>query len=46
MDTKFGTEIERMAIHSLCHLKIQAIYTQPPNSGNIAEVKKCVLTGT
>jgi len=40
METKFGAEIEGMAIQSLPHLGIQ-----PPKLDNIAEAKKCMLAG-
>jgi len=45
METKFGAETEGMAIQSLSHLGIQPIYIQPPNPENIADAKKCTLTG-
>jgi len=45
METKFGTETEGMAIESLTHLGILTIYIQPPNPDNIADAKKCKLTG-
>jgi len=45
METKFGAETERIAIQSLPHLRIQPIYIQIPNPDNIADAKKCTLTG-
>ena len=45
METKFGAETEGMAIQSLPYLRIQPIYIQPPNPDNIADAKKCMLTG-
>jgi len=45
METKFGAETEGMAIQSLPHLGIQHIYIQPSNPDNIADAKKCILTG-
>jgi len=45
METKFGAKTEWMAIQSLPHLGIQAIYIQPPKLDNIYEVKKCMLIG-
>jgi len=46
MGTKFGAETEEMAIQSLPHLVIHPIYIQPPNPDNIANAKKCMVTGT
>jgi len=45
METKFGAETEGMAIQSLPYLGIHPIYIQPPNSDNIADAKKYMLTG-
>lgn len=45
METKFGAKTEGMAIQSLPHLGIQPIYIQPPSTDNIADPKKCLLTG-
>jgi len=44
-ETKFGAQTEGKAIQRLPHLGIQPIYTQPPNPDNIADTKKCKLTG-
>jgi len=45
IESKFGAEIEGMAIQSLPHLGIQPIYIQQPNPDNIADAKKCRLIG-
>jgi len=45
MEMNFGSETEGKAIQSLPHLGIQPIYIQPPNPDNIADAKKCMLTG-
>jgi len=44
METKFGAENEGMAIQSLLHLGIQAIYTHH-QTHNIADGKMYMLTG-
>jgi len=44
-ETKFGAETEGKSIHILPHLGTQPIYIQPPNPENIADTKKCMLTG-
>jgi len=44
-ETKFGAETEEKAIQRLLHLGIQVIYIQPPNPDNVADAKKCILTG-
>jgi len=45
METKVRAETEEKAIQSLRHLGIQPIYLQSPNPVNIADTKKCMLTG-
>jgi len=42
---KVWAETKGMAIQSLPHLGIQPIHIQPPNPNNIADAKKCMLTG-
>jgi len=44
-ETNFGAETEGKTIQRLPHLGIQPIYIQPPNPDNIADAKKCFLTG-
>jgi len=44
-ETKFGAETEGKTIQKLPHLEIQPICIQPPNPDNIADAKKCMLTG-
>jgi len=44
-ETKFGAETKGKAIQRLPHLGIQSIYIQLPNPDNIADAKKCMLTG-
>jgi len=44
-ETKFGAETEAMAFQSLPHLRIQPKCMQLPNPDNIADAKKCMLTG-
>jgi len=45
METKFRAETEGKVIQSLPQLVIKPIYIEPPNPNNIANAKKCKLTG-
>jgi len=44
-EAKFGAETEEKAIQRLPQWVIQPIYIQPPNPDNIADAKKCMVTG-
>jgi len=39
METKFGAEIEGMAIQNLPHMGIQLLYLHPPKLDSIDEAK-------
>jgi len=45
-ETKFGALTKGMAIQSLSLMGIQPLYIYPPNLDNIADAKRCMLTGT
>jgi len=45
METKFGAGTEGMATQRLPYLGMYPINIRSPNPDNIADVKKCMVTG-